>query len=113
MGAQDKTDRFEKLLVKHNFLIYWNALKNENKKPIERKKKHSVENSLFFEHSDFTWNQFFWDSRSAKYAILTHLEALNVDFHELLQFLKAEMYQINKNWQKQHFRTNFPRIDFT
>ena len=30
------------------------------------------------------------DSRSAKSAILTHLEALNFDFHE---FLKAEIYQ--------------------
>ena len=32
----------------------------------------------------------FGDSRSAKYAIVTHLEALNIDF------LKAEIHQINK-----------------
>ena len=31
----------------------------------------------------------FWDSRSAKSAILTHLEALNCDFYEFLHFLKA------------------------
>ena len=36
------------------------------------------------------------DSRSAKSAILTHLEALNFDLDELLHFLKAEIYQINK-----------------
>ena len=38
----------------------------------------------------------FWDSRSAKSTILTHLEALNFDFYQFLHFLKAEMYQINK-----------------
>ena len=38
----------------------------------------------------------FWDSRSAKAAILTHLEGLNFDFYEFLQFLKAEIYQMNK-----------------
>ena len=38
----------------------------------------------------------FEDSRSAKSAILTHLEALNFDFYEFLHFLKAEIYQINK-----------------
>jgi len=36
-------------------------------------------------------------SSSAKSAILTHLEALNVDFHEFLHFLKAEIHQINKS----------------
>ena len=38
----------------------------------------------------------FWDSKNAKLAILTHLEALNFDFHEFLQFYKADIYQINK-----------------
>ena len=35
----------------------------------------------------------FEDSRSAKFAILTHLEALNFDFYEVLHFLKAEICQ--------------------
>ena len=34
--------------------------------------------------------------RSAKYAILTHLEALNLDFYEFLHFLKAEIDQMKK-----------------
>ena len=38
----------------------------------------------------------FWDSGSAKSAILTHLEAVNFDFYEFLHFLKAEIYQMNK-----------------
>ena len=38
----------------------------------------------------------FGDTRSAKSAILTHLEALNIDFYEFLQFLKAEIYQISE-----------------
>ena len=38
----------------------------------------------------------FEDYRSAEFAIITHLEALNIDFHEFLLFLKAEIYQINK-----------------
>ena len=38
----------------------------------------------------------FGDSRSAKYAILTHLEALKFDFNEFSHLLKAETYQINK-----------------
>ena len=38
----------------------------------------------------------FEDSRSAKFAILIHLEALNLDFYECMNFLKAEIYQINK-----------------
>ena len=49
---------------------------------------------------DFSVNQIlreinFWDSRSAKSAILTHLEALKCDFNEFLHFLNAEIYQIN------------------
>ena len=38
----------------------------------------------------------FGDGRSAKYAILTHLEALNLDSYEILHFLKAEIYQFTK-----------------
>ena len=33
--------------------------------------------------------------RSAKSAIVTHLEALNCDFYEFLHFLKTDIYQIN------------------
>ena len=35
----------------------------------------------------------FEDSKSAKSAILPHLEARNFDFYEFLHFLKAEIYQ--------------------
>ena len=38
----------------------------------------------------------FGDCRSAKSAILTYLEALNLDFDEFLHFLKVEIYQMNK-----------------
>ena len=38
----------------------------------------------------------FWDSKNARLAILTHLEALNFDFQEFLHFLKAVIYQIDK-----------------
>ena len=38
----------------------------------------------------------FGDSRSAKYAILTHVQALKFDFHEFLHYLKAEIDQMNK-----------------
>ena len=38
----------------------------------------------------------FGDSRSAKSTILTHLEALNLDFYEFLHFLKAKINKINK-----------------
>ena len=38
----------------------------------------------------------FWDSQSAKSAILTHLEAPDFDFFGFLQFLKDEIYQNNK-----------------
>ena len=37
-----------------------------------------------------------WDSRSAKSAISTHLEAVNFDFYEFLHLLKADIYQRNK-----------------
>ena len=36
------------------------------------------------------------DSRGAKFAILTHLEALNLDFYEFLHFMNDEIYQIYK-----------------
>ena len=39
----------------------------------------------------------FWDSSNSKSAILTHSEALNSDFYEFVQFLEAEIYQVNKN----------------
>ena len=44
---------------------------------------HSVQVSLFFYHSDFTWNQFwgFWKCKSAN---LTHSEALDFDFFFLI-----------------------------
>ena len=35
------------------------------------------------------------DSRSAKSAISTHLDALNFDLYEFLQFLKAGIHLIN------------------
>ena len=38
----------------------------------------------------------FGDFRSAKSAILTHLEGLNTDFYEFLHLSKAEIDQINK-----------------
>ena len=38
----------------------------------------------------------FEESRSAKSAILTHLEALNFDFCEFLNFLEANVYPNQK-----------------
>ena len=61
----------------------------------------------------------FGDFKSAKSAILTHLEALKFDFNEFLHFLKAEFYQINKiqspkNGKNGGFRASrFSKIDFT
>ena len=37
----------------------------------------------------------FGDPRSAKSAILTHLEAQNLNFYEFLTASKADIYQIN------------------
>ena len=53
----------------------------------------------------------FEDSRSAKPATLTHSEALNLDFYDILHFWKDEIYQINKiqnpyNCKKYNFRTS-------
>ena len=39
----------------------------------------------------------FGDSTSAKSAILSHFEPLNLDFHEFLHFWKAEIHQMNKS----------------
>ena len=55
-----------------------------------------------------------WDSTSAKSAILTHLEVLDLDFDEFLHSLKAEIHPINiirspKNGQN----GIFSKIDFT
>ena len=61
----------------------------------------------------------FGETRSAKSAILSHLEALDFDFHEFLHFLKAEIFLINKNpspdmSKNRSFCTfRIPRIDFT
>ena len=54
-------------------------------------KWHNVETSLFFRHSDF------WDSRIAKSAVSTQLEALNFDFYDFFHFLKAVFDQIDKS----------------
>ena len=53
-----------------------------------------------FKHSVKRFGRFGLDT-----LILTHLEALNFDFHEFLHFLKAVIYQIDKiqspkKWQK-------------
>ena len=36
------------------------------------------------------------DFRGQKTAILAHSEGLNLDFHEFVLFLKAEIYQMSK-----------------
>ena len=60
----------------------------------------------------------FLASKSAKLAILTHLEALNFDFQEFLHFLNAVIYQIDKiqspqNGKNGYFSTsNLSKIDF-
>ena len=38
----------------------------------------------------------FGEKGSAKYAILTHLDALNFDFHDFLHFFKAKICHIDK-----------------
>ena len=80
--------------------------------------------STVWKFQDFSVTQIlreinFWDSKNAKLAILTHLEALNFDFQEFLHFLKAVIYQIDKiqspkNGKNCSFSTsNFSKIDFT
>ena len=59
------------------------------------------ENSTVWKFHNFSVTQIlreinFGDSRSAKPAISTHLEGLNLNSYEFLHFLKAEIYQINK-----------------
>ena len=53
----------------------------------------------------------FGEKRSAKYAILTHLDALNFDFHDFWTFLRLKSATLTK------FRAskmvNFSKIDFT
>ena len=61
----------------------------------------------------------FGESTSAKSAILSHLEVQNFAFYEIMHFLKAEIYQINKFYglkkgKNYSFRTSrFSKIDFT
>ena len=38
----------------------------------------------------------FWESRSTKSAILTHLEAPKLDFYLILDILKTKIYKINQ-----------------
>ena len=50
----------------------------------------------------------FGDTTSAKSAVLTHFRVLNFALKEILPFLKAEIYQINKiqcpqKWHKRQF----------
>ena len=74
-----------------------------------------------FCHSDFTWKQSFRVSRVSKSAKLSHLDVLNFDFCEFLQFLKAvncncpnEQNSELLKWQKCSFATSrFSKIDFT
>ena len=42
----------------------------------------------------------FAHSRNAKSGILTHLQALNFDFHEFLHFQRAVIYQSNHTWAR-------------
>ena len=57
--------------------------------------------------------------KSAKYAIITHLQVLNFVFYEFKYLLKAKIYQINniqstKNGKTVSFRTyKFAKVDFT
>ena len=56
----------------------------------------------------------FWDSRSAKSAILTHLEVLNFASYEIMHFLKAQIHQFNQKGKNDSFTTSrFSKIDFT
>ena len=62
---------------------------------------HKIRNTMW-KFQDFSVTQIlreikFGDSRCAKSAILTHLQALNFDFHDFLHFLKNEIYKINRN----------------
>ena len=65
------------------------------------KKKHQKSGIIVWKCHCFYTTQIlgeisFGHSRSAKFAIWKHFEALHYDFYEFLHFLKAEFYQINK-----------------
>ena len=53
----------------------------------------------------------FGDLRSTKFAILTHLQALNFDVMNFLHFLKAEIYQINQLQSLKDGNTIFELLD--
>ena len=76
------------------------------------------------EIQDFSITQIFReinvrDFRGKKTAILAHFEGLDLDFHEFLLFLNAEIHQMStiqylKNGKKGIFRTSrILKIDFT
>ena len=50
---------------------------------------HSVENFMIFSVTPILREINLWDSRSGKYAILPHLEALNLELHYFLLFLEG------------------------
>ena len=65
------------------------------------KRPISGANSHVWKFHDFSITEIlrennFRNSRGAKFAILTHLEALICDFYEFLHFLKSEIDQVNK-----------------
>ena len=78
-----------------------------------------MEISFFFPTTQILREINFGDSRGAKSAIFTHLEALNLAFHEFLHFLKGKIDQLNKNQkpkksQKRQLCTSrILKIDFT
>jgi len=60
----------------------------------------SLREDTVWKFQDFSITQIlreinFGESGSAKSAILTHLDALNLDYYEFLHFWKAEIDQIN------------------
>ena len=57
---------------------------------------HSEEISCYFPITQILREINLGDSRGAKFAILTHLEALIWDFYEFLHFLKPYICQIHK-----------------
>ena len=56
---------------------------------------------------------YFEDFRNAKSAILSHLEALNFDLYEFLDFFESEIYQIDKIQSSKNSNVRFSKIDFT
>ena len=62
----------------------------------------------------FYVKSFFDDFKVSKTAILTILEAVNVDFGKFLYFLKAEIYQNKKSKASKTAKmADFERLDFT